>query len=303
MSHLSSTRKGATDVFGILVVVSILLIASLAYIILTLPAPSTRGREILYLQNGDIARVDFVATLDTGEVFATSLASVGDNDKTYPKSLAFDPPLTYAPINVTMGAPMTGPGFEGLVDQGTGIQQALRGMAIGETRTVTLEPAEAFGVHDPVLVETRNLVESQPLKETVTLPEWNSRFLQVPTEDQTVLDPFWGWPVRVLEFDEGTQLITFRAEPQEGDLLTPFKTFQTRVEKVDAAANGGEGLVQVGHLLTSEDEGKVFAEGLQGGFLVVGVDEAGGTFLADRNDIRRDHAATYEITLLSISRP
>jgi FKBP-type peptidyl-prolyl cis-trans isomerase 2 len=294
--------RGAADVFTILLVASVLVIVALAYVVVTLPAPPASSREILYLQNGDLATFDFVGYMDTGEVFATSIEAVGENDTLYPKALIFEAPDSYVPANTSMGAGIIGAGFDGLVDDGKPFQERLLGMAIGETRIITLEPEDAFGPRDPALVESRALVETLPLKETITAAEYNTRFLQQPVADQTILDPFWSWPVRVLDYDTGSGLVTFRMEPTVGMIVSPYKTFDTRVESVDTAANGGEGVVQVRHLLSEEDAGNVIARGLQGGFIVTQVDTAAGTFVADFNDLRSGHQVTYVISLLDIRR-
>lgn len=73
--------------------------------------------------NGDTVRVHYTGTLADGTEFDTS---VGRD-----------------PIELTLGGGMVIPGFE----------NALTGMAEGETKTVTLEPVEAYGPHDARLVQ------------------------------------------------------------------------------------------------------------------------------------------------------
>ena len=73
--------------------------------------------------NGDTVRVHYTGTLADGTEFDTS---VGRD-----------------PIEFTLGGGMVIPGFE----------SALMGMAPGESKSVTLEPIDAYGPHDANLVQ------------------------------------------------------------------------------------------------------------------------------------------------------
>ncbi|HBC07785.1 MAG TPA: peptidylprolyl isomerase [Rhodospirillaceae bacterium] len=73
---------------------------------------------------GDTLRVHYTGTLDDGTTFDTS------KDR--------------APMEVTLGGGQILPGVEA----------ALAGMAEGDTKKVTLEPDDAFGDHNPDLVQT-----------------------------------------------------------------------------------------------------------------------------------------------------
>ncbi|WP_246804076.1 FKBP-type peptidyl-prolyl cis-trans isomerase [Desulfosarcina cetonica] len=70
------------------------------------------------VENGLFVSVDYTGTLDSGEVFDSSEGR--------------------HPLEVQMGAGSVIPGFEA----------ALMGMAINETKTVTLPPEEAYGHRD-----------------------------------------------------------------------------------------------------------------------------------------------------------
>lgn len=72
--------------------------------------------------DGKRIAVHYTGTLDSGEVFDSS-----DERE---------------PLEFTMGAGNLIPGFE----------KAIRGMSPGDEKTVTLEPEEAYGVHDPTLL-------------------------------------------------------------------------------------------------------------------------------------------------------
>jgi peptidylprolyl isomerase len=72
---------------------------------------------------GDTVKVHYTGTLSDGSVFDTSREG--------------------APIEFTVGGGMVIPGFE----------TAVIGMQIGESKTFTIPSAEAYGVHDPRLVQ------------------------------------------------------------------------------------------------------------------------------------------------------
>jgi peptidylprolyl isomerase len=73
-------------------------------------------------EDGKRIAVHYTGSLDGGEVFDTS-----DERE---------------PLEFTMGAANLIPGFE----------KAIRGMSPGEEKTVTLEPEEGYGAHDPTLL-------------------------------------------------------------------------------------------------------------------------------------------------------
>jgi FKBP-type peptidyl-prolyl cis-trans isomerase 2 len=74
-------------------------------------------------QQGEKVRVHYTGTLDSGEVFDSSR----DRD----------------PLEFTVGGGQIIPGFE----------NAVKEMEVGETRTVTLPPEDAYGPADPNLIQ------------------------------------------------------------------------------------------------------------------------------------------------------
>lgn len=73
--------------------------------------------------NGDTVKVHYTGTLSDGSVFDSSREGT--------------------PIEFTVGGGMVIPGFE----------NAVVGMQIGDSKTFTIPSAEAYGVHDPRLVQ------------------------------------------------------------------------------------------------------------------------------------------------------
>lgn len=73
---------------------------------------------------GDTVHVHYTGTLDDGSIFDSS--------------------ADRAPLEVTLGNGQVIPGFE----------EALMGMVEGGTKSVTLEPENAYGPHNPQLIQT-----------------------------------------------------------------------------------------------------------------------------------------------------
>ncbi len=91
------------------------------------PSPTADVNE-LKAQNGDTVSVDYVGTLDDGTVFDTSIKAEAEK-----AGLPARP--SYAPLEFTVGAGQMIKGFDA----------AVVGMSVGETKTVKLEPSEAYG--------------------------------------------------------------------------------------------------------------------------------------------------------------
>jgi len=83
-------------------------------------------------QKGDTVQVDYVGTFQNGTVFDTSIKSVAQQ-----AGLPLRP--TYSPLEFTLGAGQMIPGFDA----------AVVGMTVGQTKTVTLTPDQAYGPYNP----------------------------------------------------------------------------------------------------------------------------------------------------------
>lgn len=83
-------------------------------------------------ENGNTVKVHYTGTFDDGTQFDSSVGG--------------------EPLEVTLGQGQVIPGFE----------QALEGMAVGETKTINLPPEEAYGEHRPELVQQVGLDQFPP---------------------------------------------------------------------------------------------------------------------------------------------
>ncbi len=131
-------------------------------------------------QEGDTVSVDYVGWLDTGEVFDTTLESIG-TDPEVPKASTFSRGV-YLPLNFTIGAGRLIPGFE----------KAVVGMMVNQTKSVSIPPEEAYGEVN------EDLISSIPLYEEIPRVVVRNRSLVVP---ESTYVAFFGVP-------EKGQLIT-----------------------------------------------------------------------------------------------
>ena len=81
------------------------------------------------VQVGNTVAVDYVGKTEDGKIFDTSLEQVAKDNALFSSQRA------YAPLEFTVGSGQMIPGFE----------NAVKGMHVGEEKTVSLNPDEAYG--------------------------------------------------------------------------------------------------------------------------------------------------------------
>ena len=131
-------------------------------------------------KSGDTVRVHYTGTFEDGTQFDSSVG----ND----------------PLEVTLGEGQLIPGFE----------QALEGMAVGETKQISLPPEEAYGEPHPELIQEvgrehmpDDLDLSVGMKLQTQGPEGNSYLLTVTalTDETVTLDGNHEMAGKTLNFD------------------------------------------------------------------------------------------------------
>ncbi|MFT4309600.1 MAG: FKBP-type peptidyl-prolyl cis-trans isomerase [Candidatus Woesearchaeota archaeon] len=101
-----------------------LALALMFTILLCACADTNGGTEMAQTaKTGDTVLVEYTGKLDNGDVFDSSEGK--------------------EPLKFTLGSGMVIPGFE----------EAITGMNVGEEKTVTLEPEQAYGPHNPELIQ------------------------------------------------------------------------------------------------------------------------------------------------------
>src|SRR3989338_11147763 len=88
------------------------------------------------MQKGDFVRINYIARLESGEIFDLTYEDVAKQQNVY------NPKVVYKPIPIIIGA--------GFVLRG--IDNQLLTMNIGDKKTFEIPPEEGFGQRDPKLV-------------------------------------------------------------------------------------------------------------------------------------------------------
>jgi FKBP-type peptidyl-prolyl cis-trans isomerase 2 len=95
------------------------------------------------VEDGDYVQVDYVGKLEDGTVFDTSVEDVAIETGIYNQR------RDYQPLGFTVGAGEMIQGFD----------KGVVGMAVGENKTLTIPPEEAYGAYREELVITRPIEE------------------------------------------------------------------------------------------------------------------------------------------------
>src|SRR5438093_205605 len=85
-------------------------------------------------------------------------------------------------------------------------------------------------------------------------PPFATKYQATPASGTNVTDPFWGWTATVSV--AGT-IVTVTNSPIPGQLVRPYGAWDAQVVSIDDAANNGEGVILVHHLLTSAQVDRV----------------------------------------------
>jgi len=142
------------------------------------------------VQAGDIARVEYTASLEDGALARTTLAHVAE-DPSRLKAPRYEAPGVFGPEEVPAGGKGAIPG----------LGEAVLGMAVGERRTVTLPPEKAYGPRDPKLMARLPRAKRMPRTLDLSAPDYVARFQAFPLPGREVqLTPYFS--ARVVEVTE-----------------------------------------------------------------------------------------------------
>ena len=88
------------------------------------------------MQKGDFVRIDYIAKLESGEVFDLTKEDVAKKENIH------NPNIKYKPVPIIVGAGFVIPGLD----------KALLNLHVGDKKTIEVSPQEGFGNRDPNLV-------------------------------------------------------------------------------------------------------------------------------------------------------
>jgi FKBP-type peptidyl-prolyl cis-trans isomerase 2 len=309
MYRIRGEERSAVDAFAALVVVLIIIAGVMGVLLYTqMTQEPHKSPDVLQVEMGDEIEFLYTGYLMNTLVFETMIEDVAIDNSTYPKSLLYEWPEdgVFGAIPVTVGDGIPHFTFNDMVGHGEILEQAMIGMQVNQTKNVVVHPENGFGDYDPTKISTLSLTETRDIVETMEWGDFGERFLVPPVVNGTIVDPVWGWDVRVSASQEGPSgvEVTFQNLPEEGDIITPYIGFQSRVISVESGANGGIGEIVIEHLLDANDVNRVMGDSPheEGRFVVVGVNQAAGTFEADFNSEKAGVDLLYEITMVSITK-
>ena len=135
---------------------------------------------IQMVENGDFVKVDYIGELEDGTVFDTSIEEVAK------EAGMFNPGRQYEPLGFTVGAGQMIAGFD----------KGVVGMEVGEEKTITIPPEEAYGVY------REDLVQAIPLE------EFKQNVGMEPVVGQTLYTGA-GQPVTIKDVNETAVFVDF----------------------------------------------------------------------------------------------
>ncbi len=271
---------------GVVILIVAILGVYYGYVVPKFAPPPLRA------QSGDSVQVDYVGTFaENGLVFDTSIQAIAQDNASYPKAFMFTWHGSYAPLPVTIGSGGVVPGFD------TGIQ----GLAIGDSKTIVVPPALGYGAADPTKIFVKPILESVPVRLTMDPSTFVATYQAAAVSGTNVTDPFWGWTATVSV--AGT-IVTVTNSPSPGQLVRPYGAWDAQVVSIDDAANGGQGVISVHHLLTPAMVDRVGQKNAGGTvvFVVTAVDPVAETYTLNYNTPTKGRTLVFQVTMLSITR-
>jgi len=252
------------------------------------PADST-----LVVRTGDTVSVEYIGMFEDGTVFDTSIRSVAENHTMYPKSLSFTPKGYYSPLNFTVGSGQMISGFD----------NGVIGMALNQTKVLTLTPNQAYGSADESLIKSMNLKESIPVFEWFgNVADFIDTFQINPDVGVNVKNIQYGWNMTVYHVDMLSDKVFVRNNPFIGEVINSVYGWKSRVVSIDSSVNSGTGEIIIQHIISNDDVGsKYFQDEMGNNFKIVSINRAEDTITVDFNRDVVGRTLVFKVTLVSLT--
>lgn len=162
-------------------------------------------------QTGSTVKVNYIGTYSNGWVFDTNIYAVAV-DSNVTKSFEFTSrsASSYTPTQFKIGSSTLLTGF----------QNAVIGMRVNETVTVTLSPAEAYGLVPAENLRNITINQTVSVIETVSQSEFQTFYGQTASVGLTITHPEYGWDVTVLHIVADT--VTVQNLPAVGEQYSSY---------------------------------------------------------------------------------
>ncbi len=242
-----------------------------------------------FVESGDKVLVNYTGMFEDGTVFDTSRVEVAEDNALYPKAFSFTGRASYTTLSFTVGNNEVVEGFE----------NGVIGMAVGQTKTVTIPSDKAYGDSDPELIKTFDIIDTIPMYSTeFNTSTFKSTYYVEPTVGMTVTDAVWGWDTSVYFVDENADEVILKFEPTIGQVLDYVGAWDYEVIGLDSSTNGGE--ITIKHLVTEADANNIYSHNNVAPFMLSGVDTTAGTYTLDYNAEVVGKTLVFQITVEEI---
>jgi len=236
------------------------------------------------VEAGDLVYVDYVGYFTSnpgGWVFDTSEYQVAINESII-KSLFFKQrdPKEYTALNFTAGQKGQ------LLDP---FEEAVMGMTVTQTKTILIPAEDAY----PILYEqvvNLSIEQTISMKETISANDFSGLFDIEAYPGLQTQHYFWEWDVAVLDVSDN--IVTYQNSPFVGQNISSYGNpnedirygWYQQVISVDPSADGGEGLIVVRNLISSQDAYQKKGSDIDRRFFtLMAVDEDSGIFTINYN--------------------
>jgi hypothetical protein len=296
-------------------------IGFLTFLIVIVVIVAGVGAGLLYLHNhpnapsspttvavGDNVTVNYIGLFgsgpEQGKVFDTSIQAVATDNATYPKSLEYSPRATsgYTPLPVHVGpnTPSSGYNVSGVTYGGvvTGFWKGLVGLAVNQTRYVTVPANEGYGALDTSCLRTSPLVTSIPALVVDTPAAFAKAYPKATAAfGSTFTDPTYGWTDTVRSANSTAVVVALGATV--GADVTPYgwTMLVTNVTTQTITLHSQLTPASVGNVLGNIANVTVCTTTK---FILWSVDLAAGTFTANYNKEVVGETLTFIVTVVAI---
>jgi FKBP-type peptidyl-prolyl cis-trans isomerase 2 len=276
----------------LIVLIAVLMVSASTVVILLYQGGQSEEPSADVVAAGQTIKVDYIGKLLDGRVFDTSKLSVALNDAEYPKTLSFTlrSNTSYTPLSFEVGAGKMISGFDA----------AVVGMKVGQTKTVTLTPDEAYGDMDPTKLVTFQLTETAPLLRTLTANTFKAEYGADAAPGLTVYDPMYGWEATVLEYDEQADRVTVKNVPTLNALYRIYGSGSSGWDVMVTGIDSNSDLITVQHQLDEGDSDMIMGSDGGSTFFVIDVDVDAGTAVRNYNTELLGKSLVFTITIVDI---
>lgn len=283
---LAKDDAGISDWYVILaLVIAVVVVVGAYYVVFTpQPIPTTKTA-----QAGDTVYIDYIGYFANDNlVFDTSLQRVAADNASYPKAFSFAWRSSYQNLQFSIGDGSVIKGFD----------DGVRGLAVGQSTTVSVPYSEGYGPGNPALIFVHQLVETVPVQQTWNESAFQAYYGESAVSATNVSDPIYGWSVTVSILNG---LVTTTNSPFPGEAIQPYHAWGAVVLSIDSTANNGTGAITIQNKLDPTLVDKIGGKTPSGqSFYLSAVDDVAGTYTLNFNKQVVGRTLVFQVTLVRL---